>query len=122
MGPDGAKLETRAKASPKGKISKSKVDELADSLKDIYSIVDSLFGAAITFSGRMYPEGLFLLNEEVAHKLAKNLLIVNDSIPRLGAQAAKYTAPVLLATTFLTDFAGKGMILYGILKAPKPGQ
>ena len=121
MGPDGAKVETKAKPSP-GKIKKSKVDELADSLMDIYSIADSLLGDAITFSGRMYPEGLFLLKEDVAHKLAKNLIIVNESVPRLGKQAAKYTAPVLLLTTFLTDIAGKGMILYGILKAPKPGQ
>ena len=104
----------------KNPASKTKVDELAESVKDIYSIADSLLGAAISFSGREYPDGLFTVTDEVAAKLAKNLLIVNSSIPRVGAQVSKVAAPMLLLTTFLTDISVKGLVLYGILKSPKP--
>ena len=104
----------------KNPASKTKVDELAESVKDIYSIADSLLGAAISFSGREYPDGLFAVTDEVAAKLAKNLLIVNSSIPRVGAQVSKVAAPMLLLTTFLTDISVKGLVLYGILKSPKP--
>jgi hypothetical protein len=84
--------------------------------------MDSLLGAAISFTGRDYPEGLFLITDEVANKLAKNLLIVNSSVPRIGQQVSKVAAPVLLLTTFLSDISMKGLVLYGILKSPKPGQ
>ncbi len=121
---EGQKVEKApARSHKKGMgLSKSKVDELADSLKDIYSITDSLMGTMVSLSGRIYPEGLFLISDEIALKLAKNLLIVNSSVPRIGAQVSKVAAPVLLLTTFLGDISTKGLILYGIFKSPKPGQ
>lgn len=123
VNPSGKKEESPPKRSHhKNPATKPKTTELADSVKDIYSIMDSLLGMAITFTGREYPDGLFLITDEVASKLAKNLLIVNSSIPRVGAQVSKVAAPLLLLTTFLSDISMKGLILYGILKSPKPSQ
>jgi hypothetical protein len=121
IGPAGSKVEQAPKKSHKrqGPAPKARVDELADSVKDIYSIMDSLIGSAIAFTGKEYPAGLFEVSDSVALKLARNLLIVNNSIPKVGAQVSKIAAPLLLLTTFLTDISMKVVILNGILKSPK---
>jgi hypothetical protein len=84
--------------------------------------MDSLIGSAIAFTGKEYPAGLFEVSDAVALKLARNLLIVNNSIPKVGAQVSKIAAPLLLLTTFLTDISMKVVILNGILKSPKVSQ
>jgi hypothetical protein len=119
---EGGKEERPPKRShhkKKNLVVKSEVEALAENLRDIYAIGDGMIGALVAMTGRSYPEGLFLLKDDVSIKLARNLLIVNDSVPQIGRQAAKYAAPVLLLTTFLGDITAKGMVLYGIFKSPK---
>ena len=120
---EGQKVEkapARSHKKGQGVGAKSRIDELAESLKDIYSIGDSVMGTIVTWSGRISPDGLFCISDEIAVKLAKNLIIVNSSVPRIGQQVSKVAAPILLLTTFLGDISGKGLILYGIFKSPKP--
>jgi len=118
---EGGKVEKPPSRSHKKQtVAKSKIDELADSVKDIYSIMDSLMGTLVMFTGRIYPDGLFCISDDIAFKLAKNLLIVNSSVPRVGQQVSKVAAPILLLTTFLGDISTKGLVLYGIFKSPKP--
>jgi hypothetical protein len=113
--------EKRARVRTPKNPPKTKVDDVAQSLQDVYELVDMGINALITSQGKgeMYPEGLFRLDDDVAHRLSFNLVKLNDSMPKIAQKFQTVSTPLMLMGTFATDLFTKGMILNGILKTPK---
>ena len=101
-----------------------KVGEVSASLKDVYQIIDMVTETAIKFLGKgdLYPKDLMCLDDDVANRLARSLVQLNDAMPKLAAKFNTVSTPAMLISTLATDLFGKGVMLYGIIQSPKISQ
>jgi hypothetical protein len=115
------KRETKAK--PKAKKykepSKDQVSMIASSMMDVYSVADSVIGAALKMSGKPYIDGLFELEPEKADKMGRALAQMNNSLPRLAEKVNKVSAPAIFFSVLLSDLAVKGLAVYGLIQSSK---
>ncbi len=118
------KPEKKARIKRPKEPPRNKVEEVSASLKDVYQIVDMVTESVIKFLGKgeMYPKDLMCLDDDVAQRLARNLVQLNDSMPRLAARFNAVSVPAMLISTLATDIFGKGVMLYAIVKSPNIGQ
>lgn len=120
--PESEPKEKKARIKKPKEPPAGKVGEVSSSLKDIYQIIDMVAEAGIKFLGKgdNYPKDLMCLDDDVANRLARNLVQLNDAMPKLAAKFNTVSVPVMLISTLATDLFGKGVIIYGIVKSPKP--
>lgn len=114
--------EKKARVKKPKEPPRGKVDEVSASLQDVYQIIDMVTESFVKFLGKgdMYPKDLMCLEPDVAQRLSRNLVQLNDSMPKLAAKFNSVSVPAMLVSTLATDLFGKGVMLYAIVKSPNP--
>ena len=112
--------EKKARVKKPKEPPKGKVEEVSASLRDVYQIVDMVTESAVKFMGKgdLYPKDLMCLDDDVSQRLARNLVQLNDAMPKLAARFNTVSVPAMLISTLATDLFGKGVMLYAIVKSP----